>query len=83
MFVDWRNYAILWFILIVLWDLTRKRIQHIKNIMVGLFCLVLYGPRNEKTCLLEFANNTGTDQPAHSAHSDQRLCYSHFRKYHI
>ena len=26
------------------------------------------------------ANNTGADQPAQS---DQRLCYSHFGKYHI
>ena len=24
-----------------------------------------YGPRHEKTCLRRFANNTGTDQPAH------------------
>ena len=24
-----------------------------------------YGPRREKTCLRGFANNTGTDQPAH------------------
>ena len=39
-----------------------------------LFCLflsgrftqvLLYGPRCEKNCLLGFANNTGTDQPAH------------------
>ena len=29
-----------------------------------LFCLS-YGPRCEKTCLPEFANNTGADQPAH------------------
>ena len=26
---------------------------------------MLYGPRSEKTCLLEFANNTGADQPGH------------------
>ena len=26
---------------------------------------VQYGPRREKTCLRGFANNTGTDQPAH------------------
>ena len=25
----------------------------------------LNGPRREKTCLRGFANNTGTDQPAH------------------
>ena len=25
----------------------------------------IYGPRNEKTCLLEFGNNTGADQPAY------------------
>ena len=24
-----------------------------------------FGPRREKTCLREFANNTGADQPAH------------------
>ena len=24
-----------------------------------------YGPRREKACLLEFANNKGADQPAH------------------
>ena len=24
-----------------------------------------YGPRREKTCLWGFANNKGTDQPAH------------------
>ena len=27
--------------------------------------IVIYGPRREKTCLWEFANNTGADQPAH------------------
>ena len=26
----------------------------------------IYGPRHKKTCLREFANNTGADQPAHS-----------------
>ena len=26
---------------------------------------ITYGPRREKTCLRRFANNTGTDQPAH------------------
>ena len=25
----------------------------------------IIGPRREKTCLREFANNTGADQPAH------------------
>ena len=25
----------------------------------------LYGPQREKTCLREFSNNTGADQPAH------------------
>ena len=25
----------------------------------------LFGPRREKACLQGFANNTGTDQPAH------------------
>ena len=24
-----------------------------------------FGPQHEKTCLREFANNTGADQPAH------------------
>ena len=33
------------------------------------------GQQHEKTCLREFANNTGTDQPAQT---DQRLCYSLF-----
>ena len=28
--------------------------------------LCLYGPRREKTCLLGFANNKVSDQPAHS-----------------
>ena len=28
-------------------------------------CLLLYGPRCEKTCLWRFANNKGPDQPAH------------------
>ena len=28
--------------------------------------VTLYGPRWEQTCLLEFANNTGADQPAHA-----------------
>ena len=27
--------------------------------------VVTYGPQCEKNCLLVFANNTGTDQPAH------------------
>ena len=27
--------------------------------------MVGYGPRCKKTCLGEFANNTGADQPAH------------------
>ena len=26
---------------------------------------LIYGPRREKTCLRGFANNTGSDQPAH------------------
>ena len=26
---------------------------------------IVYGPRREKTCLWQFANNKGTDQPAH------------------
>ena len=26
---------------------------------------MIIGPRREKTCLREFANNTGLDQPAH------------------
>ena len=26
---------------------------------------MIFGPRREKTCLREFANNTGADQPAH------------------
>ena len=25
----------------------------------------IYGPQHKKTCLREFANNKGTDQPAH------------------
>ena len=29
------------------------------------FAQLLYGPQREKTCLQGFANNTGTDQPAH------------------
>ena len=28
-------------------------------------CVYIIGPRREKTCLREFANNTGADQPAH------------------
>ena len=28
-------------------------------------CVVIYGPRREKTCLRWFAKNTGADQPAH------------------
>ena len=43
-------------------------------------CADPYMPRREKTCLQGFANNTGADQ---TAQSDQRLCYLHFRKYHI
>ena len=27
--------------------------------------ITTYGPRREKTCLRGFANNKGTDQPAH------------------
>ena len=27
--------------------------------------ITLFGPQHEKTCLPGFANNTGTDQPAH------------------
>ena len=30
-----------------------------------LFFPITYEPRHEKTCLRVFANNTGTDQPAH------------------
>ena len=29
-------------------------------------CNTIYGPQREKTCLGEFANNTGADQPAHA-----------------
>ena len=42
--------------------------------------LSLNGPRCEKICLRGIANNTGADQ---DAQSDQRLCYSLFRKYHM
>ena len=28
-------------------------------------CMIIYGPRREKTCLRLFANNTGADQSAH------------------
>ena len=28
-------------------------------------CMIIYGPRREKTCLWWFAKNTGADQPAH------------------
>ena len=31
-----------------------------------IFLTVTYGPQREKTCLREFANNTGADQPAHT-----------------
>ena len=41
-------------------------------------CWKSHGPRREKTCLRWFANNTGADQPVHSAQSDQCLCYSLF-----
>ena len=27
--------------------------------------VMIYGPRREKTCLREFANNKGADQPGH------------------
>ena len=30
-----------------------------------IFYILLFGPQREKTCLREFANNTGADQPAH------------------
>ena len=50
----------------------------------------IIGPRREKTCLREFLNNIGADQPAHprrpacaSAQTDQRLCYSLIEKNHI
>ena len=42
----------------------------------------LTGPRREITCLPGFANNTGTDQPAH-LRSLIRHFYSLFRKYHM
>ena len=29
------------------------------------YCVVEYGPECNKTCLLRFANNKDTDQPAH------------------
>ena len=29
------------------------------------YSTLLFGPRREKTCLRGFANNKGTDQPAH------------------
>ena len=35
------------------------------NIKVCALRDVQYGPRHEKTCLREFANNKGADQPAH------------------
>ena len=31
----------------------------------NLIIMKIFGPRCEKTCLREFANNTGADQPAH------------------
>ena len=35
-----------------------------------------HGACHEKTCLMTYANNKGTDQPAQSELSDQRLCCS-------
>ena len=32
---------------------------------LSVFYTFIYGPRREKTCLRELANNTGADQPAH------------------
>ena len=41
-------------------------------------CSSLHGPQREKICLRLFANNKGTDQPAHaSLQSDQLLCNLH------
>ena len=33
-----------------------------------------YGPRREKTCLWQFANNTGADQPAHPSILERTVC---------
>ena len=46
------------FILTFLWSCLHISFQIVS-------CLLLYGPRREKTCLWRFANNKGADQPAH------------------
>ena len=65
------------FILIRTNDISQCTMQEEKSFWV-FYCdigLVLYGPQRKKTCLQGFENNTGA-----SAQSDQRLCYSLFRK---
>ena len=44
---------------------------------------LLCGPQREKTFLQGLVNNKGADQTCASTQSDQRLCYSLLRKYHI
>ena len=36
---------------------------------------MIYGPQHGKSCLQQFANNKGSDQPAQTDQTDQSLCY--------
>ena len=39
--------------------------HYILRQLIHLSLTCIYGPRREKTCFREFANNKGADQPAH------------------
>ena len=63
--------------------LSRKTLGRLHS-LANAFTTPLYGPRREKTCLREFANNKEADQPAPIfTQSDQHLEYSLIGKYHI
>ena len=49
----------------------------------GMVLIRSNGPSRKKTCLQRFANNKGTDQPAHTRRLISAFCYSLIGKYHF
>ena len=47
------------------------------------FTLLLHGPKRDKTCLRGVSEQQRRGPACPYAQTDQRLCYSHFGKYHI
>ena len=76
-----KHRIILHVILLIIFS--KHRMWILFSLFFFLWLLVLYGPRREKTCLRRFAKKQRRRPACACAQSDQRLCYSLLRKYHM